>query len=87
MQKNIAAVLTALISCLMITTAMADQFCDGFDRGYITGYKRASGNSMDPMTPLCPMQPMKRLSDPESDFEHGYVIGLQKGYEAANRYR
>ena len=73
-----------LISVLMLLpagTAIADQFCDGFERGYVTGYKRASNSSLEPLTPLCPLQPLKRLSDPESDFEHGYIIGLQRGYE------
>ena len=69
------------------SSAFANQFCDGFERGYVTGYKRASGSSLDPLTPLCPLQPLKRLSDPESDFEHGYVIGLQRGYEAGSSRR
>jgi hypothetical protein len=55
------------------------QFCAGFERGYIAGYKKATGRSMDPLTPLCPLQPLKRLNDPESDFEHGYLIGLERG--------
>ena len=62
--------------------AMADQFCAGFERGYITGYKKATGRSLEPLVPMCPMQPMKRLNDPESDFEHGYLIGLQQGLSA-----
>ena len=78
----------AIVLFLGFTSAcLADQFCDGFERGYVTGYKRASGSSLDPLTPLCPLQPLKRLSDPESDFEHGYVIGLQKGYEAGTSRR
>jgi hypothetical protein len=73
-----------LIAILMftLTSARADQFCDGFDRGYIAGYKRASGSSLDPLTPLCPLQPLKRLNDPDSDFEQGYIIGLERGMQA-----
>jgi len=62
------------------------QFCSGFERGYITGYKRASSNSLDPLVPLCPLQPLKKLSDPESDFEHGYVIGFAKGMGDGGQY-
>lgn len=58
---------------------MADDFCDGFEKGYVTGYKQARNTSLDPLTPVCPLQPLKRMSDPESDFEHGYLIGLRKG--------
>ena len=59
--------------------AFASEFCNGFERGYITGYKQASGSSLDPLTPLCPLQPLKDLNDPESDFENGYIIGYEKG--------
>jgi len=65
--------------------ALADQFCDGFERGYITGYKQASGSSLEPLPPLCPLQPLKKLSDPDSDFEHGYLIGLQRGMRAGTK--
>ena len=69
------------------TIALAHQFCDGFERGYSTGYKRASGSSLDPLTPLCPLQPLKKLSDPDSDFEQGYVIGLEQGMSHGHRQR
>lgn len=65
--------------------ALADQFCNGFERGYITGYKKASGSSLEPLTPLCPIQPLKKMNDPQSDFEHGYLIGLQRGMVAGAR--
>jgi hypothetical protein len=70
---------------LSATVVYADQFCDGFERGYITGYKRASGSSLDPIPPICPIQPIKRLSDPDSDFEHGYIIGIERGMVAASQ--
>ena len=54
-------------------------FCKGFERGYITGYKQASGSGFDPFTPFCPFQPFKGYNDPESDFEHGYIIGYEEG--------
>jgi hypothetical protein len=62
--------------------ALADAFCDGFARGYATGYMRASGTSIEPITPICPIQPIKRLNDPSSDYEHGYVIGFERGMGA-----
>ena len=69
----------SLFYIFSISLVYADNFCDGFERGYIVGYKEASGSSLDPLTPLCPLQPLKKLSDPDSDFEHGYIIGLKKG--------
>jgi len=74
--RNIVFGILVLFSSFAV---LADQFCDGFERGYIAGYKQATGSSLDPLVPLCPLQPLKRLNDPESDFEHGYLIGLQKG--------
>ena len=55
------------------------EFCQGFERGYITGYKQVSGQGYDPYTPYCPYQPYKKYNDPESDFEHGYIIGMKQG--------
>lgn len=60
-------------------TAYADQFCAGFERGYAAGYKRASGSGLDPLTPLCPLQPLQKLNDPDSEFEQGYILGLEEG--------
>jgi hypothetical protein len=76
-----------LIAILMLTltSARADQFYDGFVRGYIAGYKRAWGSSFDPITPFCPLQPIKRFNDPDSDFEQGYIIGLERGMRESSR--
>lgn len=54
-------------------------FCRGFEHGYVTGYKKASGTSFDPYVPYCPYQPYKNYGDPQSDYEYGYFIGLEKG--------
>ncbi len=61
--------------------ANGNQFCPGFERGYISGYKQSSGSSYDPYTPYCPYQPYKKYNDPESDYEHGYIIGYEKGLQ------
>lgn len=66
------------------SSVSASDFCDGFKRGYITGYKQAAGSGFDPFAPFCPFQPMKGYNDPASDFEHGYIIGLEQGYEEGN---
>ena len=80
MKKILISIFLILFS---ITSAQAyTQFCNGFKAGYITGYKQAKNTSMTPMVPWCPMQPMKKYSDPQSDFEHGYIIGYQKGLYA-----
>lgn len=76
MKKFTLIYLTALF---MTSTAYASDFCDGFQRGYATGYQRAKDTNLAPLKPLCPLQPLKRMSDPQSDFEHGYLIGLSKG--------
>ena len=61
------------------SVGFASEFCDGFKRGYIVGYKRAHNTNYNPFVPFCPFQPFKKYGDPQSDYEHGYVIGFQKG--------
>jgi hypothetical protein len=70
---------------LFSLSAFADQFCNGFQRGYVTGFMQASGSSLEPLVPMCPMQPMKKMNDPQSDFEHGYLIGLQRGLASGRK--
>lgn len=64
----------------------ADQkaFCDGFRAGYVTGYKQASQQNLKPLLPLCPLEPMKMFSDPQNDFEFGYLKGLTTGRNVFN---
>lgn len=73
---------TILALAVSSSAAYASQFCDGFNAGYITGYKQSSGSSFDPFTPFCPFQPLKGFNDPDSDFEHGYIIGYEQGLSA-----
>ena len=75
----IKKVIFALFIGMFSISAFAYDFCNGFEKGFITGYKQASGRSGDPLVPPCPLQPSKGLSDPESDYEHGYIIGYEKG--------
>lgn len=76
MKKKICVIIFAGLFSL---SAYASEFCEGFKRGYITGYKQTSGSSYDPYTPYCPYQPYKGYNDPKSDYEHGYIIGYEEG--------
>lgn len=71
----------ALLLSSIATNAGADvrDFCAGFERGYVTGYKKARNTSLAPLVPLCPLQPLKHSGAPDSDFEHGYGIGYERG--------
>ena len=70
---------SVMVLVAISTSAFASDFCDGFERGYISGYKKAQGTSLEPLTPLCPLKPLKSMSDPKSDYEFGYTKGYQKG--------
>ena len=75
---------TVTVLCILgfsFTASAKSEFCKGFERGYITGYKQSSGSSYDPYTPYCPYKPYKGYNDPESDFEFGYIIGYEKGIQ------
>ena len=75
-------ILTTIFLALFSTSVFASDFCDGFKRGYIAGYKQAKGTSLPPLPPLCPLKPLKGFGDPESDYEFGYTIGFKKGLTA-----
>jgi len=79
MKRTLVAFLVAILAATTTVGASQDEFCAGFERGYIAGYKQSSGSSFDPFTPFCPFQPFKKFSDPASDFEHGYIIGYETG--------
>ncbi|MCH8323383.1 MAG: hypothetical protein IIB64_09995 [Proteobacteria bacterium] len=85
--KSTLAVLVLASAFLLYTAspAVASDFCNGFKQGYETGYKQAKGTGLNPLTPLCPLQPLKGFGDPESDFEHGYTVGFKKGTQDGSR--
>jgi len=62
-----------------------DEFCEGYYRGYLEGYKREGGSIFQPSVPLCPLMPRKTGRDPRDDNEHGYEFGYDQGREAARR--
>ena len=71
--------LITLFFISFFSVANASDFCNGFNSGYKTGYKSANNTSLDPFVPFCPFQPMKGFGDPQSDYEHGYIIGFKQG--------
>ncbi len=85
---RVAVFLVAVAGLVAVTVGPADagpaEFCDGFEAGYVAGYKREKNTPVPPIPPPCPVQPVKRLGDPQSDFEYGYAIGYGKGTAAAN---
>lgn len=85
-RSRIEIFLLASIFLLAVANhAVASDFCSGFEQGYKTGYKQTKGTSLDPLVPLCPLQPLKGFGDPQSDFEHGYTIGFKKGMADGSR--
>ncbi len=63
-------------------TALADDWCKGYERGYIAGYMKAHHTNLQPLTPLCPLKPLKTFGDPDSDYEFGYQSGFVHGLES-----
>jgi hypothetical protein len=75
----------SLISVAGVALAGQAEFCTAFQRGYVTGIKQASGWSADIAPPACPAQPAKLVNDPQSDYEHGYVVGFQEGLRSGQK--
>ena len=75
--------ITIFLLLFSISTAHAySQFCNGFKAGYATGYKQKKNTNINPIPPICPIQPIKGFGDPSSDYEHGWTLGYQKGMTA-----
>jgi len=62
-----------------------DEFCNGYNKGYLEGYEWASGSIFEPSVPLCPLMPRKTPRDPTDDFEHGYEMGYDQGRDAGRK--
>lgn len=72
-------VLLLALTMGVVATAAASEFCDGYKSGFVTGYKQAADTSLKPLTPLCPLKPLRGFGDPKSDFEFGYTLGFKDG--------
>ena len=82
--------LASLVAGLMLTTTQTafagqDEFCEGFYRGYMEGYKRESGSIFDPSVPFCPTMPRMQAGRPRDDTQFGYEVGYEQGVDAARR--
>tara|TARA_R110000868_G_scaffold183900_3_gene425253 strand:- start:9035 stop:9289 length:255 start_codon:yes stop_codon:yes gene_type:complete len=76
----------ALLFCLVLpASADIGQFCAGYQKGYVAAYMRAAQTMAAPTMPPCPYQPAKGYGDPQSDFEQGYLLGVEDGTMAAHR--
>jgi hypothetical protein len=62
-----------------------NEFCNGYNAGYLEGYKWASSSIFEPAVPLCPLMPRKTARDPRDDFEHGREVGYEQGKAAGER--
>jgi hypothetical protein len=90
-RAHIVRLVSALVGAALVLAAAlpapASEFCRGFERGYVVGYKRVNGQGLDPPPPVCPMQPMRLLGETQNDFEHGFAVGMDHGIEAASARR
>ena len=72
-----------IFAILFSTKLFATEFCSGWEHGYKTGYKKTATSSIfSPVPPLmgCPGDSFFRdFSEPESEYERGYIAGLQDG--------
>ena len=83
--KNLILGLAMLVLSALPASADIGQFCAGYQKGYIAAYMRAANSGLAPIAPLCPIQPLKGYGDPQSDFEQGYLLGVEDGTMAAHR--
>lgn len=70
-----------MIVALAATSAAlaADDYCAGYKVGYKEGYAQVTGAEPTPMSPLCPMKPVRAESEKRSEYDRGYDKGLKDG--------
>ena len=68
--------LTIVVLCLLFNTnSNADSFCKGYDDGFQKGLRYIFDLGL---TPLCPLQPLRKIGDPSDDYGHGFNVGLRQ---------
>lgn len=83
--KHLTIAMALLFWLALPASADIGQFCAGYQKGYVAAYMRAASSGLAPIAPLCPIQPLKGFGDPQSDFEQGYLLGVEDGTMAAHR--
>ena len=68
------------LGLLLSSNAFAGEWCAGWKKGYVAGYKNAHNTVLKPIVPICPLKPLKGFGDPADDFEWGYIVGLKSGF-------
>jgi hypothetical protein len=63
----------------------ANDYCEGYKVGYKEGYAQVTGAEPTPMSPLCPLKPVRPESENRSEFERGYQKGLKDGIRDGSR--
>ena len=64
---------------LTVTVAYADQFCDGFEVGTPPDINAPPDQVLIHLHRFVLSNRSKNLMTPNSDFEHGYIIGFEQG--------
>ena len=65
---------------LLSTSAIADDFCDGWFDGYVAGFCQGVFQCPEPMVPMCPMPEIG-----EDSYQDGFARGFIAGHESAVR--
>src|SRR5262245_49277524 len=78
MVRIVTAVLLLALSAF--EPALAAEFCDGYQRGYVMALRRAFQSNANFAMPACIAMPARMISDPPTDFERRYLRGIEDGF-------
>ena len=76
-----------LLAALAATSVAfaADDYCEGYKVGYKEGYAQVAGAEPTPMSPLCPLKPVRPEGEKRSEFDRGYQKGIKDGIRDGSR--
>ena len=72
-----------IMAAVGMSSAHADDYCNGYEAGYKIGYKDTIRSPLDPMVPICTLPPISQLDQPERNYRDGYKQGYKEGTQKA----
>lgn len=67
-----------IISVIILSSfTLSNDYCSGFNNGYIDGYCYKKVGCLEPISPLCPIPRINEKYTYEGGYNRGFILGIQ----------